>query len=312
MTQLQVHLNTETLPNNTSKVHIIFYAIVTISLLGQLFTILTYKSIRNKNNKFFGYVAWHAVLGFPWLISYYFTVQLASNGGTLCKIAGFINAYCYSAYMLWTSVIAWAIYSSLKSQTTLYRLKWQYIAGVYGISLLTMSYAIYTKNFGPYKGVEIMYCWFEDSSFSNVSMALGFHIPLVVTTLYNLCCYIASSRIVSKNGSREARKEFYSLFLFPFISLVCNSGAIVKKVSFIIGNGYTIPWEILHIILGKGQGLYEALAYGFNKSVQTEIKKVWCAPVSKPKSNLSMTLFDETSIENEIKDRNQRMAVSML
>jgi hypothetical protein len=293
-----------------SQNQLVFCVITAVSLIGQAFTIVTYYGIRNKNNKFYAYVAWHSILGFPWLLSNYPALYYAQQDGTACKVFGFLNTFLYMTYMLWNSVVAWVIYSSLKHGHKIDKLQWQYIPLTYFVSFVVFIPSIIGDGFGASSGNGMSYCWYRSPALT-LSMAIGFYIPLVASTLFNFVCYCKSAFLARKICSEATTNDLDGLFIFPAIQGVCNSGAILKKLAIIFGTGYNQKWEIVHIILAKGQGVFEALAYFSNKSVRNEVKKAWFTPKYYHKSRqgnfVEPSAFDSISIENEVNEHIKKL-----
>jgi hypothetical protein len=292
----------------------LFFIMTTVSLVGQLFTIVTYRSIRSKSNKFYGYVAMHSVLGLPWELANFFNFAALEDEET-CKMVGFLYAFSYSAYLLWSSVIAWAIYSSLKNRTQVYNLNLKYLVGVYAASFLIMLYPLIDDSFGKYIGKGISYCWFKSSGYNDLSFFMAYYAPLLLTTFFNGFCYIASSSIVRKEYSKEESKQFYQFLVFPILQLICNSDFYIRRVSYFFTGRITVTAEVFHIILHQGEGLFEALAYMLNPSVRKEVNKVWCAKRNNlgPRGLKNSFLINESCIENELNERtlrNQQLANS--
>jgi len=294
----------------------LLFFVTTISLLGQLFIVLTYRSIRNKKNKFYGYVAMHSVLGLPWELANYFNF-LAQQDSDTCSFLGFLYAFSYCAYLLWSSVIAWVIYSSLKNQAQLYNLDFKYVIGVYVASFIIMLYPLCNDGFGLYVGKDISYCWFWKSGHNTVSFALAYYAPLILTTLFNVYCYVTSVIIVRKTYSKEESRQFYQFLFFPILQLVCNSDSAVRALSIWLSGTKSglVSVEVIHIILHKGEGFLEAIVYMLNPQVRKDVQKVWCAKRNTNNRGIrgSEMMINGNSIENELNERilrNQKLVDS--
>lgn len=286
-------------------IYLVFHIITLLALLGQLFTIFTYRSIKNKNTKFYGYVAIHSVIGLPCTIVNY-PIMAYSDNKNICATLGFIFAYCYLAYMFWSAWISWVIYASLKNQTKVKNLKCQYVIYTYAISFLFILYPLLEDRFGVYEGKGVNFCWYDMKKTVDASMWIGYYIPFGVTTALSFYCYISSYLIV-KTASKEASQQFYRFIIFPSMQVFCNSGLVIEGVAKLSGIGYTQGFEIVHVVLSKGQGFFEALAYVLNGSVRAEIKKVWCMKRAQgPKLLPPPVVFDEDTISFEINERSQR------
>ena len=298
----------------TTTLRILFFFVTTASLLGQIFIILTYKSIRNKKNKFYGYVAMHSVLGLPWQFANYFNF-LAQGDTDACAFLGFLYAFSYSAYLLWSSVIAWVIYSSLKNKAQLYNLDFKYMVGVYVASFLIMLYPLCTDGFGLYIGKDIAYCWFRKSGHNTLTFIIADMIPVILTTAFNIFCYVASVLIVRKEYSREESRQFYQFLLFPLLQFVANSDFYARWISIWLTNTKSglVSVEVIHIIFRTGEGFFEASAYMLNPQVRKDVQKGWCAKRNQYNKGLksgSELMINGSSIENELNERtirNQRL-----
>jgi len=296
--------------SNRFQNQLIFCVVIAFSLFSQAFTIITYYTIRNKNHKFYAYVAWHSLIGFPWLLSNYPALYFANTNDFNCKLTGFLNTFFHSAYLLWNSVIAWVIFSTIKHGHKIDKIQWQFIPLTYIVSLLLQVPSIMDDKFGPSHGNGLTYCWYHSVE-PTYSMMIGFYVPLVASTLFNFYCYGRSAWIARKICTQTTSTQFDGLFIFPFIQGACNSGAILRKIAELLG-GQSEKWIILHIILSKGQGMFEALAYFANKSVRNEVRKAWFAPKyhhnkARFVNYVEPPAFDSISIENEVNERLKKL-----
>jgi len=282
----------------------------TLSLIGQFFTVVTYRSIRNKNNKFYGYIAWHSLIGLPWVFSNYLTIALVNQNDAGCKMAAIVHSTSYLAYMIWSTVIALVILSSLRKQTKIPGLKTWYIVATYTLSFLLMYYPIVSDSFGPYKARGMRICSFKDSG--STGFIIGYYAPLRVTTIINLICYGWSLFLVRANASQESNQAFKSFLYFPLLSMVCNSQFFLRRAELMIaGRASIFYFELLHILLARGQGFFEALIYWFK--VKIEIKRSWVRANRRTQRRIHVPLvFDESSIENEINERSRKMLATTL
>ena len=294
----------------------VYYITNTLSVIGQLFIIITYLGIRKKSNSFYQYVACHTLIEIPWLVSNYLIVTYRKEDSTPCSVSSFINIYSYLAGMFWSAIIAWVIYNSLRTKQKLSSIKWRYAFIVATISLAFILHATIVGDLGPFQGSEISYCWIKNNY--SGSIFITYWIPLALTSAFGLYCYVRSVLIVKRTVSKEVSKEFWPLLLFPLIQILCNSGGAIRRISIILGDSYSVHLEILHIICAKGQGLLEALAYGLNVGVRTEIYKLWCKKRRRPASTTatksgdlekSLTSFDQNSIESEYMERSGRLVL---
>lgn len=295
-------------PNYNETVYVTYFTMNTLSLIGQLFIIITYFSIRKSSNSFYSYVANHCFISFPWLITNYITVPLGDRPSAGCTAMAFINTGSYTASMIWSTVIAWVIFSGLKKQKRISKVAWYSTFGVVLLALCFTIYALLTDSFGPFRGIGINYCWFDRTIGSTVS----YWVPFIATTVLDLLFYVRSIFIVKQNASEETSKAFLALLIFPLIQIFCNSGGIVRKIAEFMGDTESTYLEVLHFICAKGQGLYEALAYGLNRSVRAEIYKVWCKNRARKRNDMKTPIVssinDRGSIDSDSieKERNQR------
>ena len=300
--------------NESPLVFNVYYITNSASIIGQLFIIITYLGIRKKSNSFYKYVACHTLIELPWLISNYLIVAYREEDSTSCSVSSFINIYSYLAGMFWSSIIAWVIFNSLRTKQKLSSIKWRYSVIVAIAALVCMLHTIIVGDLGPFQGSGISYCWIKNNY--SGSIFITYWIPLILTTVFGLYCYIRSVLIVKNTVSKEASRDFMTLLLFPLIQILCNSGGAIRRVSIMMGDSYSVHLEIIHIICAKGQGLLEAIAYGLNGGVRTEIYKLWCkkrkrAAVAKSPDDLqkSLTAFDQDSIESEYMERSGRLVL---
>jgi len=300
------------LPQYDYYVYFIFFLVNTLSIIGQLFTVCTYRSIRNKNNKFYGYIAWHSLIGLPWVFSNYLTIALARNNDGGCKVAAIVHHTSYLAYLIWSSVIALVILTSLRKQTKIHGLKTWYIVLTYALSFMLMYYPIVSDSFGPFHARGMRYCSFVSANARGLAFKIGYHYPLMVTTVFNIICYVWSLYLTKANATSEEHKQAFKSFLyFPLISLVCNSQFILRRAEIAIAGRHAIFYfEIVHRVLATGQGLFEALVYWFK--VKIEIKRSWVRANRRNQKRIHVPLvFDESSIENEVNERARKQIMSL-
>lgn len=308
MTEYEVTSDHPAPANYSEAVHLAYYIPNSFSLIGQLFIIITYMSIRKKSNNFYSYVVHHCFISFPWLITNYFIVPLGDKASSDCTAAAFINTCSYGASMIWSTVIAWTVYSGLKNKKRIGDVPWYLPFAVYLISLCLCLYALMTDSYGPFVGIGIDYCWFD----RNLGGAVSYWAPFIITSILDLVLYVRSIFIVRSHATAETSQAFLSLLIFPLIQIFCNSGGIVSKVAEYLGDVESTELEVLHFVCAKGQGLYEALAYGANQTVRTEIYRVWCKRRKKTSDDLQtpMTSINDSSGSIDLasieKERNQR------
>lgn len=282
------------------------------SLAGQIFILVTYFSIRKKSSSFYAYVACHSFIELPWLITNYLTIYYGKTASAACTTTAFINIFSYVASMIWGSVIAGVIYSALKNKQKILDLKWYYPLLAIAVAFLFVLYALIIDGYGPYAGSGIQYCWFNSDA-STVS----YWVPFILTTVFNLYCYVRSIYIV-KTQATGASKDFWSLLIFPMIQIICNIGGIVKIIMDAFTSAsytYSTIIEIILVVLAKSQGLFEAMAYLVNRNVRGEILKVWCKRRQKQSTEVTTQLtntghsFNMESLQTE---RTQRMGPLIL
>jgi len=296
--------------DNNLAVEITYLVMTGLSLFGQLFTIATYRSIRNRSNRFYSYVAWHSVLGLPWAISSFLAVFFSkAKEDASCHITAYILTSSYTAYLMWSSVIAWAICSSLQGRKKLVGLQIKTVVATAVISFLLNGVAFLMNGYGPFDGNGISYCWYRDRLGGPI--IIGYYIPLGFTFFFNCICYAWSLYIARNHASEETVKSFRSLLIFPLIQIICNSGWLLLRlerniVNKLVGEPrFHLEFQILHVILARSQGFLEAAAYVFNESVRKEIRKAWCKKRNK-QLLYQPNVFDEMNIENEVSERNEK------
>jgi hypothetical protein len=309
-------LDLETTSSATTEdvpsIEIVYDVTNSLSLVGQFFIIITYFSIRKRSSGFYAYVACHSFIELPWLITDYLTIYYATSNSGACFAVAFINCFSYVASMIWSSVIAGVIFTSLKNKQKIPELKWYYPLIAYGVAFIFIIYALARDGFGPYAGSGIEYCWFDSQS--SIS---GYWVPFILTTGFDLYCYIRSIILVKTQSSMGASKEFWGLLMFPLIQIICNLGGIVKVIVDSFGNlSYSTNAEYIPVILAKSQGLLESLAYILNKNVRGEIWKVWCKGRQKPTAGVElekqMTINSSFNMESLQTERAQRLGPLIL
>jgi len=98
---------------------------------------------------------------------------------------------------------------------------------------------------------------------------------LFLTIIFNVYCYIKVIWIMKNSGfGKEANAIFFELLLYPLGLIICYSFTCADRIY--LSFGEKITWlEYVHVFLLQLQGFVNALIYGMNYQVRTQIRRMF-------------------------------------
>jgi len=247
-------------------------AVSFLSLLGSLFIIFTYicfKKIRNYAYKLVTYLSIADVLLSIGNIMSVTTMKNTQEDST-CHAQAFLINYGGLASILWTSIIAWSIYSAtVLSAKNLRQKNWKFFIFGFGFSLLLSIIPFISKQYGR----AGLYCWIKNDEIvkDNVMRFVQFYVPLWIAIGFNIYAYVKVVRFIKKYISTTLEIRFiHRLKYYPIVLVICWTFATVNRIYNIFGKEI-LALTFLHVTLGGLQGLLNAFIYGTND----QVKQVW-------------------------------------
>lgn len=253
----------------------IFYILCGLSVLGELFIVISYMSIRRKNNTMYNQVIWLFATDICSLGANFYSLKSNLSGDMGCKVFGFIHEISHICSICWTSIIAGTIFYSIRTQQKIASLSTKYVLLICSISCLFSIYPIISGGYGLYDGFNFPICWLTDNeSFSTIIIA--YWIPVGASFIFNVICYTGIIIYLKRKYSTDVFKDFTILFVFPLVQMIANSGFLIYSLQIINGGQLTAAIQLVHVITRGGEGMFNVIAYGLSYSVRKDIYKVWC------------------------------------
>lgn len=271
----------------------IFYILCGLSVLGELFIVFSYMSIRKKNNAMYNQVIWLVATDIGSLLANFYSLKSDLSSDIGCKIFGFIHEISHVCSICWTSIIAGTIFYSIRTQQKITSLSTKYVLIICSVSLLFSIYPIITEGYGLYDGFNFPICWLTDNgSFSTIIIA--YWIPVGLSFIFNLICYTGIIIYLKRKYSTDVFKDFTILFVFPLVQMIANSGFLIYSLQVINGGQLTAGIQLVHVITRGGEGMFNVIAYGLTYSVRKDIYKIWCLRRKEPSRNNSIATENES------------------
>lgn len=254
----------------------IFFILCGLSIIGELFIIISYMSIRKKTNTLYNQVIWlFSTDTIALLVNFYSLLPVREDALSIpCKIVGFIHEFSHICSVFWTSIIAGAIFYSVKNQKKMKSLSTKYVILIILVSCFFPLYPLFTNSYGIYTGFDFDICWLSSDDFETIIVA--YWAPVLASCFFNVVCYTGIIIYLKKNHSTGVSKDFGILFLFPLVQMIANSGFLMYTLELLNGGQLTSTVQLVHVVTRGGEGLFNALAYGSSYSIRKDLYKVWC------------------------------------
>jgi len=244
-------------------------AVSLLSLFGSLFIIITYicfRKIRNYAYKLVTYLSYSDIILSIGNILSWGTIKYKAEDH-LCFTQAFLINFGGLASVLWTSVIAWSIYSATVLNAKNLRDKnMRFLLVGYGVSLALSIIPFITKQYGR----AGLYCWIEDQEIVKDSLMrfAMFYIPLWIALSFNIYAYLRVIAFIKKYISTTLEVRFvHRLKYYPMVLVICWTFPTINRIYNIFGEEVK-ALTYLHVIFGGLQGFLNALVYGANDQVR--------------------------------------------
>ena len=215
----------------------------------------------------------------------------AEDVPVLCYFQAVIISLFGLSTVLWTAFISTKAYADARGhrrgQKALPTLtEWQMCSICYGASSILAALPFITDSYGE----KIEWCWISAEKGKVAAIVwqlVQFYGPLWTVFAVNLYCVVGVWKIAKADltdfdnppevVSEQMRKP-KSLLWYPFVLLICWLVGTVDQIY-----GYFDPpahessfyLAVFHFSLGSLQGFGNAIVYGFNDEVRSELKKKW-------------------------------------
>jgi len=256
-------------PNETSLLVIALVEAI-LSLLGSLFIILTYVLIKRLRNFAFKLVVCLSISDVIISTGNLFTGD-ALDGYTndsLCYLQSVLKNYGGLASVLWTTVIAYTLYSTVVVQRSILNLYGKFVLFGFGIPLLMTGIPIMTNQYGRSGN----WCWIKNdpnNKFGEGAMRFfQFYLPLWVAIGYNTYSYLEVIKCLKAYSGNSMETRFIGrLKYYPLILVFCWTLPTLNRI-------YTLFYDenptfnVIHTSFAGLQGFLNAIVYGCTASVR--------------------------------------------
>ena len=280
-----------------SEEHLVYYLSLSascLSFLGSLFIILVYFSVaRFRSEPSFRLVLYLSLSDLSFSTAWFLGPDAT---GFRCELQAVLLSYFGLSTVLWTVMIAGDSYMQIRSarkgsRTGCFSERTKLLV-CFGVPLLFAALPFSTDSYGR----RIAWCWFKlnnGQKAGNVAWQLAlFYVPLWAAFIFNFLCSLGFQReytaMVSElTGLDEAVKRAQMrnakhMQWYPWVMFACWAVGTVDQVLI-----YAIPrletgqlWMgAMHFGFGSLQGIGNAIVYGLNREVWTELsdraRRVW-------------------------------------
>ena len=288
-------------PQNQDSLKLIFYGLCSLSIIGELFIIISYVSIRKKTSTLYNQVIWLFLSDIIYILLYFYSLIDTNLDDKGCKFSGLISESTYVSSMFWTSIIAGTIYFSIKTQKKIKSPKITYAVLGQLLVLLFPLYPYLRDAYGIYDEFPFPVCWIHQDNF--ITILIAFWIPIILSWSFNVYCYLNIIRYLRNSHSQSTSKGFRVLLIFPLVQVVANSGGFAAFIIIkMTGGNKSNAMHLVQIITRGSEGLLNALAYGSSYSIRKDIAKAWCHKRSKRRENANLNDLSSSSLFSSLSD----------
>jgi len=216
----------------------------------------------------------------------------------LCSVFGSISVYSSYSSNLWLTIIAHVFYNMVKQQSDKIivgqNTHVKYLLVGFALPVIVTAIGIHYGWFGSYWGITCTINTEEDASQLFTAYVYGIYLPTSLTFVVMSGFYLKSLMYLRSFADPSlARKICYETVLYPIVFFL---GYIFLVVSSLVNNmeGNDIFWlELVALILRRLQGFFDAVIYGYNPQVRSEVAKHVVRRVeTKSQGSLLMQISD--------------------
>ncbi|CAG9324119.1 unnamed protein product [Blepharisma stoltei] len=261
-----------------------------LSVIGSIFVISAYilfKELRAFAFKLVAYLAFAdmcsaLVYMIPWKVS-----------DPLCQFQASVSLYFDLSGVLWSNIIAHALYSAVIRHKPIELYHTKYLIYAFTIPIIPAVIPFISNDYGS----SGAWCWISGTSvYQNLEKYFLFYIPMWFVLIYNAVVYLKVIRKIKNEadiGSREnklKRKLVRKLKLYPIIFLICQVPVTIYRVWGTIkeldwtdydpDDSFWILW--IAAVSMCSNGALNSIAYGLTGVVKKKLREVICRRKKNP------------------------------
>lgn len=254
-----------------------------ISIVGALFIIVVYFSMKRLRNLF----AFRLIMylsSSDLLFSAAMLLGPLDSSQATCKIQAFALTLFGLSTVFWTLGIALTMYLVVLSKSRNLEIhEGKMVLLCYGLPIVVAVFPFLTDSYGE----SLEWCWLRSNSDGHIWELVIFFGPLWTAFVINTYCYWEIRQYlgqvldelvgITDEERQEKHKVVSRLKWYPWVLLCCwLAGTVDCIYSFVKPEQPVFVLVLLHYALGSLQGTGNALVYGCNTTVMSELKQVCC------------------------------------
>jgi len=199
------------------------------------------------------------------------------NSPQICSFLGSINVYTTYSSSFWLMIIAHVFYHMVKQESDTisvgYSIHVKYLLIGFGLPVIATGIGLYYELFGNYLGIDCTIKSVDASQLLIVSV-YAISLPTCLTFVVISGFYLKSLMYLRNFVDPSlAKKICYETVFYPIVFLLGNLFNFVANIANNVeGNTGNIFWLMLvGMILKRLQGLLDAVVYGYNPQVRSEV-----------------------------------------
>lgn len=252
------------------------------SILGALYIIVVYFAMQQVRRLFaFRLIVYLSISDL--LFSTAMLLGPLDGTSTLCQVQAVMITLFGLATVLWTVSIALTMYLVVLSRSSSVEVhEAKMIAVCYGLPMLVAALPFLTHSYGA----SLEWCWLETKDLGPIWQVVVFYGPLWAAFAINSYIYWAIRQYlgqvlddlvgITEEEREEKRKIVSRLQWYPWVLFICWLVGTVDCVYSYIEPEPLFVLSLLHYSLGSLQGAGNALVYGCNATVISELKRLCC------------------------------------
>ena len=256
-------------------IHIGMLVSLGLSALGSLFVAAVYLYFTDIRSFAFKLVFYLSLMDLGHAIGFF----LPPDIGVICQIQAAITSYFSLASVLWTGIIAFALYLAvLKDKRDVEKFELKFVLFANGLPFLALIPPLVQQKYGEAQG----WCWIVTTGDYHVQgtvwRVVTFYLPLWIVIAFNSFVYFKIIKNVKKDASllgsdlQLAQKLIQKLRMYPLILIFCYSVATINRVYDFFSPSMNFWLAFIAAVIMSLCGLLNAVVYGFTDTVRLRIK----------------------------------------
>jgi len=190
--------------------------------------------------------------------------NLSGDSDTVCKIEGFLRTFSLWASVLWATMIAAVAYARTVKNAITIEHKYPLLVLIgYVFPLLISTIPLWSTSIS-YEYNQV-YCWVvgKDDQQTALIGVLIFGVWMWIATMITTYLYIRIILFLKNLGFSNSIIQMKKLLVFPVILYITFIPVTIDDLNLL--PKYKYIFTVLHVILGHSLGLFNLVAYGYQR-----------------------------------------------